>query len=123
LIMGVVNANVNALLDLRSDTQPESSVFFGDMARNSMQSCCSYHGKLTDIMAVPVQFEVYTNTKLLWQVGYDNATSEHVFTGRLLTASGSPVGDRNVMISLNETNVVNCTNCWLCKGLSPAFTW
>jgi hypothetical protein len=56
-----------------------------------------------------VQFEVYTNTKLLWDVSYDNSSSDHVFTGRLLTASGSPIGSRNVMISLNETNVVNCT--------------
>jgi hypothetical protein len=54
---------------------------------------------------MPVQFEVYTNTKLLWQVGYDNVTSEHVFTGELLMLNGTAVQNQDIKIFLNETLV------------------
>jgi hypothetical protein len=56
-------------------------------------------------MTMPVQFEVYTNTKLLWQVGYDNVTSEHVFTGELLMLNGTAVQNQDIKIFLNETLV------------------
>jgi len=37
----------------------------------------------------PVRFEVYRNTRLLWNATYDEDSSEHVFAGRLLWVSGS----------------------------------
>jgi hypothetical protein len=52
------------------------------------------------------------NTRSLWQVDYDNSSSDHVFTGRLLTVSGSGsagISGYNVMVCLNEKNEVNCT--------------
>ena len=68
--------------------------------------------RLTDLydvplesMTMPVRFEVYTNTKLLWDVSYDNSSSEHVFTGRLLRLNGTPVANQTVNVFLNETHV------------------
>jgi len=61
-------------------------------------------------MTMSVQFEVYTNTKLLWNATYDEDSSKHVFTGRLLTVSGAALPDYNVMVCLNETNIMNNTS-------------
>jgi hypothetical protein len=58
-----------------------------------------------EFAAAPAQVEVYTNTKLLWQVGYDNVTSEHVFTGELLMLNGTAVQNQDIKIFLNETLV------------------
>jgi len=54
--------------------------------------------------------EVCTNTKLLWNATYNEDSSEHVFTERLLTVSGVALSSYNVIIHLNETDVVNCTS-------------
>jgi hypothetical protein len=41
---------------------------------------------------------------MLWNARYDNATSEHVFTGRLLRLNGTAIQNKDVKI-LNETQV------------------
>lgn len=46
---------------------------------------------------------------MLWDVRYDNATSEHVFTGRLLMSNGTAVPNQPVKLFLNETQVTTLT--------------
>jgi hypothetical protein len=70
---------------------------------------CGSNGDFLEFMTEPVQFEVYTNTKLLWDVGYDNASSEHVFTGRLLKSNGTPINGQPVKLVLNDTQLTTLT--------------
>jgi hypothetical protein len=45
----------------------------------------------------------------LWDVRYDNASSEHVFTGRLVKSDSSPIDSQSVKLFLNDTQVTTLT--------------
>ncbi len=85
------------------------SMLYPDGAHTLTVQAYGSDGSLLRFMTEPVQYEVYTGTKLQWDVTYDNATSEHVFTGRLLKSDGNPLNGQPVKLFLNDTQVTTLT--------------